>query len=288
MSTLNTTTVATRPTTLNNTTDVGKSYFETDSNKILVWDGTAWNEWNKDFIVSPGVNNNYSLQLDGTDDHLDCGNNSALDLTSGFTINCFVRQDDTGINTIIQRRTGNNGYQLAFVNGGFEYNGGTGRNFGGGYTSTTDWYMLTVTHTGGTNGTLKGYVNGSLVNTFTDTYTSVTTQNFYIGKNYAGNAFSHNGYIDEVGVWSSVLSAEEISTIYNTGTPIDLTSDTGDYASSSDLVGYWRMGDGSGDTNSGGVTPGNGDTVGTVKNLANPGTHDGTGSGGALYSTTKP
>ena len=47
MSTLNTTTVATRPTTLNNTTDVGKSYYETDSRKILVWDGVGFNEYNK-------------------------------------------------------------------------------------------------------------------------------------------------------------------------------------------------------------------------------------------------
>ena len=43
------------------------------------------------------------------------------------------------------------------------------------------------------------------------------------------------------------------------------------------------MGDGSGDTDSGGGTPDAGDTIGTVKNIANPGTHDGTASG-AVYS----
>ena len=278
MSTLTTHTTASR-----DSHSEGLCKFNTTTKAIEVSDGTNWLVYDYDSAASlySPVTNNLSLELDGTDDHLDCGNDSALNLTSGFTINCYARQDDNGINTIVQRRTGSNGYQVTLNGGTFEYFGGTARNFGTGYTSTTDWYMLTVTHTGGANGTLKGYVNGSLVNTFTDTYTSLTSQNFYIGRNFAGNAYSHNGYIDEVGVWSSVLDADEISDIYNSGTPVDISS-------SSNLIGYWRMGDGSGDTDSGSGTPADGDTVGTVKNLANPGTHDGTGSGGALYSSTTP
>lgn len=286
MSTLDSYTSANRPTASSNT---GLCIFRSDTDAIEVSDGTAWQTYNSDGVLVPTIGNRLSIAFDGTDDHLDCGNNSALNLTSGFTINCYARQNDTGINTIVQRRTGANGYQVALVNGVFSYNGGDGEKDFGTYNSTTVWYMLTVTHTGGTNGTLKGYVNGSLVNTFTDTYTSVTTQNFYIGKNFAGDAYSHNGYVDEVGVWSSVLTLSEIQSIYNSGyDPIDLTTDAGNYASSADLVGYWRMGDGSGDTDSGSGSPADGDTVGTVKNLANPGTHDGTGSGGAQYSAVTP
>lgn len=260
----------------------GLCIFRTDIKAIEVSDGTTYLRYNYDSISYADVINNLSLELDGSDDHLDCGNDSGLNLTNGFSINCYVKQDDSGINTIIQRRTGSNGYQIGIESGAFKYNGGVLRTFGTGYTSTTDWYMLTVTHTGGTNGTLKGYVNGSLVNTLTDTYTSIPTANFYIGKNYAGDLYSHHGYVDEVGVWSSVLSASTISDIYNNGNgPVDISV-------TSNLVGYWRMGDGSGDTDSGSGTPAAGDTVGTVKNLANPGTHDGTGSGGALYSSTTP
>lgn len=285
MSTLTTHTTATRATPSGS--NIGLCKFNTTNKAIEVSDGSNWLVY--DYDTFSGIPNTLSLELDGSNDHLDCGNSSGLNLTSGFTINCYARQNDAGINTLIQRRTGANGYQVALLNGQFGYYGGTDRFFGTGYTSTTDWYMLTVTHTGGTNGTLKGYVNGSLVNTFTDTYTSVTTQNFYIGRNFAGDIYSHHGYVDEVGVWSSVLNASEVAAIYNGGyNPLDLTSDTGDYISSSDLVGYWRMGDGSGDTDSGSGTPADGDTVGTVKNLANPGTHDGTGSGGALYSSTTP
>lgn len=273
--------LTTHTTAIRDSHSTGLCKFNTTSKAIEVSDGTNWLIYDYDSLAPVLVTNNLSLELDGTNDHVNCGNDSALNLTSGFTINCYARQDDTGSNTIVQRRTGSNGYQVTLIGGTFEYYGGVVRNFGTGYTSTTDWYMLTVTHTGGTNGTLKGYVNGSLVNTFTDTYTGVTSQNFYIGKNFAGDAYSHNGYIDEVGVWSRVLGADEISDIYNSGTPVDISA-------SSNLIGYWRMGDGSGDTDSGGGTPTAGDTVGTVKNLANPGTHDGTGSGGALYSSTTP
>ena len=284
MSTFSTCTSATRP---SSPTD-GDVLFETDTNNVIIWDGTNWRGYANDGISFPPIANSLGLSLDGIDDHLDCGNDSALNLTGGFTINCYARQNDTGNNTIVQRRTGGNGYQVYLNSGSFVYYGGTTRTFGSGYTSTSDFYMLTVTHTGGTNGTVKGYVNGSLLNTFTDTYTSIASQNFYIGKHYLGTAYSHHGFVDEVGVWSSVLTASEIESIYNAGNPIDLLSNVGNYTSSADLVGYWRMGDGSGDTDSGGGTPADGDTVGTVKNLANPGTHDGTGSGGALYSSTTP
>jgi len=278
MSTLTTHTTASR-----DSHSTGLCKFNTTSKAIEVSDGTNWLIYDYDSIGYnySAVTNNLSLQLDGTDDHLNCGNDSALNLTSGFTINFYARQLDTGNNTMIQRRTGANGYQIGINGGSIEYYGGVSRIIGTGYTSTTDWYMLTITHTGGTNGTLKGYVNGSLINTFTDTYTGVGSAIFYIGRNFASNAYSHRGYIDEVGVWSSVLDASEIFAIYNSGTPVDISS-------SINLVGYWRMGDGSGDTDSGGGTPANGDIVGTVKNLANPGTHDGTGSNGALYSSTKP
>ena len=53
-----------------------------------------------------------------------------------------------------------------------------------------------------------------------------------------------NGLHDDLGVWDSVLSAAEILTLYNSGTVLDISTDSGNYASSSSLVGWWRMGDG--------------------------------------------
>ena len=41
-----------------------------------------------------------------------------------------------------------------------------------------------------------------------------------------------------------MLSDAEVTAIYNSGVPIDLTSNSGDYTSASDLDFYLKMGDG--------------------------------------------
>jgi hypothetical protein len=55
------------------------------------------------------------------------------------------------------------------------------------------------------------------------------------------------GQIDEVSIWSSALGDAEIFSVYNSGVPTDISSDFNDYASSSSLRGWWRMGDEAGD-----------------------------------------
>ena len=50
--------------------------------------------------------------------------------------------------------------------------------------------------------------------------------------------------ISQVGIWNSTLTADEVSSLYNHGLPIDLNTNQAAYTSSSNLVGYWRMGSG--------------------------------------------
>lgn len=50
--------------------------------------------------------------------------------------------------------------------------------------------------------------------------------------------------INEIGVWSSDLSNSEVAEIYNQGVNgFDLSNDKGNYASSSDLYAWYKMGD---------------------------------------------
>lgn len=80
--------------------------------------------------------------------------------------------------------------------------------------STSTWYHVVITNNGGTlemfgNGVSKGttavHYGGSLS----------ATDNFSIGNT---NAIGYgDGYIDEVGVWDSVLSGTEITDLYNGG-----------------------------------------------------------------------
>jgi len=256
----------------------GDAFFETDTRNYIIYDGSS-------FITYQGsIPNTLSASLDGTDDHIDCGTNSGLNL-SAFTYSCWVKVDDTGYNTVIQRRTAANGTQFSINSEALYYYGGSSVTLiSSGITANT-WHHVAMTHTGSQ---VKGYLNGVRGDAANNSYTSISSANFYIGKHFSGNQYSFNGLIDEVGVWNEALSDNEIVKIFNDYTPTDLTVNSGSYTSQANLVGYWRMGDGTGDTDDGAGSPANGDTIGTVKNLANPGTHDGTGSGGATYSSTTP
>ena len=93
-----------------------------------------------------------------------------------------------------------------------------------------------------------------------------------------------NGKIDEVSVFHSALSSSDIESIYNDGVPGDL--------STLSPKGWWRNGDGTGDTASGGGAPANTSVIGTVANLGSVNTGSGegnmAGTNGPTYSNSVP
>ena len=52
-----------------------------------------------------------------------------------------------------------------------------------------------------------------------------------------------DGLHDDLTIWHDALSDAEVSKLYNSGSILDPMRDDGDYTSSSDVVGWWRMGD---------------------------------------------
>ena len=113
----------------------------------------------------------------------------------------------------------------------------------------------------------KLYVNGS-VQTSTLSLSSIsysTATSAKIGSYYTGNYL--DGLIDEVSLFDSALSASDITSIYNSGVPNDI--------SSLNPVGWWRMGDNDGGT-------------GTTITDQGSGSNDGTLTNGPTFSTTVP
>ena len=106
--------------------------------------------------------------------------------------------------------------------------------------TTGVWVHLVGVFDAGNN--LKLYKNGCLASTTnTDISTlTATSADFKLG------AWSDE--IDEVAIWNTALSADAVAAIYNGGAPIDLSENSGDYTSSSNLQGYWRMNEGTGST----------------------------------------
>ena len=55
-----------------------------------------------------------------------------------------------------------------------------------------------------------------------------------------------DGNIDEVAVWNDELTSAEVTAIYNSGNMLNVSSDSGNYASAANLKGYYRFNEGSG------------------------------------------
>ena len=117
------------------------------------------------------------------------------------------------------------------------------------YLDTGNWHhiVFTVSCPGGINTEAihKVYVDAveKASAAYTRNQTDYATGKFSIGANYVGAA-PVEAQIDEVGWWDNVaLDADAITALYNSGEPIDLSTDSGNYDNSSALVHWWRMGD---------------------------------------------
>jgi len=286
MSTLNTTTSTTRPTDLNNTTDVGKSYFETDSNKILVWDGAAWNEWNRDSSIYPYVNNNFSGSFDGSADWIDCNAITAYHGASQMSLSFWWKPTSSGQGPSIgYRLAAGSDWGISGTNVLLRSASGTDGILT--YTPPNDtlWHHYLLTFNAGTAAL---YIDGNSKNlSGTLTYTTLHSQtaDFEIGR--LSTLSSANGLFDEVALWTTALDSSNVSEIYQGDPNFDLSTDAGDYDQSSNLTHWWRLGDHASDTSSGGGAVADGNTIGNVENAANPGTNDGSGTGATYSSTVK-
>jgi hypothetical protein len=282
MSTIQAYTTVTRPSA--SASNVGLTIFNTTTNQINVSDGANWR------VYDSTLDNLLAADFTGTDDYLDCGSDNGLNLTSAFTYSLWVNPSNTTTwhGFFTRRSTVDNSGIMLFAanNPDMVFFAGSSYTFTDIDLVAGEWQHYAFTFDGTT---LRGYRNGVVsTNTFTPTIPSVTSNvDFIIGKHHTNtNSFHYQGLMDELAVWSSALSASEVNVLASG--PQYLLGDNAGYNSSSDLVAWWRMGDGSGDTDSGSGTPANGDTIGTVKNLANPGTHDGSAVNSPTYTNNAP
>ena len=109
------------------------------------------------------------------------------------------------------------------------------------------------------DGTLENTVNltGALAHTYSSTY---------VGSQGVGQS-PMNAKIDEMAIFSGVLSASDVTSIYNGGTPANLGSFS--------PVGWWRMGENDG-------------LAGTTITDRGSGGNDGTLANGPTFSTDVP
>ena len=220
--------------------------------------------------------NLYSLDFDGVDDILITTKDSSIMPTDNLTVGCWINPSTWAF-------AGNNQdyYPLGCVtSGGWgilfnnNYNGtitefeavirvsdtGSGSagylqpSAGTGFSATlralTGWHYISLTYDKATglasvalDGVEKGTANAAAG---ADIVYHASNFNLMFGADAQSDTVGQNffeGNIDEGSVWNKALTSAELVAVYNSGVPIDLLSNAGDYVSSSNLQGWWRMGD---------------------------------------------
>jgi len=206
-----------------------------------------------------GLLNEYSLNFDGTNDILNCGDSNDFSFGNGTTDSAFSISAWINVSTLLfapkpiasKNESAEQEYTFYVASDGklyfilYDTLGGSSdhatiQSASAGTITTGSWFHVVATYSG--NGSTSGmsmFVNGSALSTTasSNNYTAMDngTGSFLIGHDQAGRK-TFSGNIDEVSIWDKELSASDVTSLYNGGTPTDLTG-------MSNLVGWWRMGD---------------------------------------------
>ena len=235
----------------------------------------------------------YALDFDGTNDYIDCGNNSSLQFqpTDALTLSCWFKADSYSSNTIIASNnewTGAyRGYNLQLTSTGvLRFTMTSTYTPSNNYIqisssttiSTGSWYHIVITKdTSIANTGLNMYINGSptsVTRASLGTLSSFTyVSDFNIGGVGNGNQL-FNGSISNVSVWNTNLTSSQVSEIYNEGVPSNLNN----HSAYSNLVSWWQLGSNSSFNTNWTVLDEKGSNNGTSSNMTENDIVDGVGS----------
>jgi len=177
-----------------------------------------------------------SFEFDGADDYVSI---PTITLPTDFSVSMWVKATTSG-SVRDQVFGGASGFFLfgtVVLNGGANANKMTYNN-GSNYVALTpaiirdgNWHNIVITYNSSATN-LIAYTDG--VETYNATYDAGTNNVIdRISEDTYGNYWKGN--LDELAVWTSELSASDVTSIYNSGVPNDI--------SSLSPVSWWRMGE---------------------------------------------
>ena len=219
--------------------------------------------------LPPSFNNTYSLAFDGVDDYVDVGAITEINSASALTFSFWGKKPiSTNYLVVGSSITGTNGIWLMWWSDGNVYfaprNGGFSNAFFA-LAHDTNWHHFAGVYDGSiiTTDRCILYVDGvKVANSLSGVPTSLSAtagNNFQIGALLG--AYFTSGNIDEVSIWNSALASSDITDIYNSGVPADLTSLS--------PIGWWRNGDPNGQASYPTITDdGSASNDGTMTNMS--------------------
>ena len=235
-------------------------------------DGTDWSHSNTSGgkiyinIDAPGIK---ALSFDGSNDKITL---SPVDLSSGdkITVSGWIKPDSGALNStsawLRQQPSGGNPTIMMQIGGkhsiglstddGYnelDIDGINSGDYEGG------WHFMVMTYDGTTK---RFYRDGAQIGSNTSNSGDISysaSGGLYIGS--SGSSEYFDGKIDEIAIWNDALTASEITALYNSGYGLDASSNSGNYTSSSNLKGYWKMNEQTGNTVADSSTNSNSGTI---------------------------
>jgi hypothetical protein len=253
----------------------------TNEGAIVVYDSGSWRTFANE--AGAAYLNTYSLSFDGANDHV-----TASPVTSSAqqgTVSAWIKTSTAATKEVLcqTNTTSDTTYLfLSIDSGGYPrlgWQSGSSRLFKRGSTQVNDgnWHHVVYISDGSA---WKIYVDGADEGTLTTVISGGASDGSWYGdlpsinalrigcqERNLGTTSFFNGNIDEVAIWDSALSSSDITSIYNSGVPNDI--------SSLSPAGWWRMGD-------------NDSGTGTTITDQGSGGNDGTLTNGPTFSTDIP
>lgn len=182
------------------------------------------------------INNGFSF--DGVNDYVDLGDVLDNDGTQAQSVSFWVKLNSTSNQLLVGKQNNAvpyNGWNVTFLSGTIYYAfynnlPGTGIQTRNTQVLTTGvWYHVVATYDGSQSASgIKVYIDGSLgtQNIQKDTLGSNSSSASGIKATISsrnGSTIPTNGTIDEVGIWDRVLTSDEVTELYNSGSGLQYT-----------------------------------------------------------------
>ena len=189
-------------------------------------------------------NGNYSLHFNGSGDHVNLGTSPSTEINGDITLATWVRIDDfDNQNAGVVSKVSDGspvayGIEKTSTQNSLSFWTGDGNNFCevvSPILATDTWYFVAATNDGSTS---RIYINGELTNTSNCGSPAGPTADLRIGvhSNLSNNERFWDGLIDDVSIWSAVLSDNDIYDLYyNPAT-----------GNEEDLAAHWSFNSGEG------------------------------------------
>jgi len=219
-----------------------------------------------------------TLELNGTDEAIDCGTLAVLENLALKTVMAWVNVDVTGDQIVMSKRGSSTGWRLQVETGGtelrmmlqqlFSTSNGQWKSANNTITRDTWHHVAAVYDRGDVANDPVFYIDGISVGV-TEQTTPVGTAGdnsgviHYIGRKATGSAIRFNGSLDDLCIYNRLLSSAEIATIF---------AGEGINPNKNGLVARWFPGE---------LAPGA--TVLSVKDISGNG-NDGTPEGTPVYT----